>query len=207
MIHFDYSTLWYSFNRVGKTALLERYVTGQFSILYKATIGADFLTKDIELDHHKVVTLQLWDTAGQERFQSLGTSFYRGADCCVLVFDLTIKESFDHLENWRNEFLLHAGIPQNEVNSYPFVVLGNKVDRKEERAVSSKTVEAWCQKRGGIPYIETSAKEGVNVDQGIKSAAELALTHHPLTPEDEEQPQVNLKQTKQIPSGGNTCTC
>ena len=49
--------------------------------------------------------LQIWDTAGQERFQSLGVAFYRGADCCVLVYDVNAQKTFDNLENWRDEFL------------------------------------------------------------------------------------------------------
>ena len=57
----------------------------RFSAAYKATIGADFLTREVVVDG-RLVTMQLWDTAGQERFQSLGVAFYRGADCCVLVY-------------------------------------------------------------------------------------------------------------------------
>ncbi|KUF84732.1 Ras-related protein Rab-7a [Phytophthora nicotianae] len=73
---------------VGKTSLMNQYVNQKFSNQYKATIGADFLTKEIMLDD-KLVTMQIWDTAGQERFQSLGVAFYRGADACVLVYDIT----------------------------------------------------------------------------------------------------------------------
>lgn len=62
---------------------MNQYVNHKFSNQYKATIGADFLTKEIHVDD-KAVTMQIWDTAGQERFQSLGVAFYRGADCCVL---------------------------------------------------------------------------------------------------------------------------
>ena len=51
------------------------------------------------------VPLQIWDTAGQERFQSLGAAFYRGADCCILVYDVTKIQSFEHLERWKAEFL------------------------------------------------------------------------------------------------------
>jgi len=68
---------------VGKTSLMDRYVNKKWTAQYKATIGADFLTKEVDLGG-EVVTLQIWDTAGQERFQSLGNSFYRGADCCVI---------------------------------------------------------------------------------------------------------------------------
>lgn len=69
--------------------------------------------------------LQIWDTAGQERFQSLGVAFYRGADCCVLVFDVTSPTSFKDLDSWRDEFLIQAS-PRDPEN-FPFVVLGNKV--------------------------------------------------------------------------------
>ncbi len=63
---------------VGKTSLMNQFVNDKFSKQYKATIGADFLTKEILIDD-KLVTMQIWDTAGQERFQSLGVAFYRGA--------------------------------------------------------------------------------------------------------------------------------
>lgn len=52
--------------------------------------------------------LQIWDTAGQERFQSLGVAFYRGADCCVLVYDVNAQKTFDNLDNWRDEFLIQV---------------------------------------------------------------------------------------------------
>ena len=75
---------------------------------------------------------QIWDTAGQERFQSLGVAFYRGADCCVLVFDVTQPSTFKTLDSWRDEFLIQAS-PRDPEN-FPFVVLGNKIDL-ENRAV------------------------------------------------------------------------
>ena len=69
---------------------------------------------------------QIWDTAGQDRFQSLGVAFYRGADCCILVFDLTNEMSFRHLDTWRDEFLIQAS-PKDPQN-FPFILLGNKLD-------------------------------------------------------------------------------
>lgn len=62
---------------------------------------------------------QLWDTAGQERFQSLGVAFYRGADCCVLVYDVNNAKSFEALDSWRDEFLIQAS-PRDPPN-FPFV--------------------------------------------------------------------------------------
>lgn len=81
-----------------------------------------------------VCVLQIWDTAGQERFQSLGVAFYRGADCCVLVFDVTAPNTFKTLDSWRDEFLIQAS-PRDPEN-FPFVVLGNKIDL-ENRQVSA----------------------------------------------------------------------
>lgn len=75
---------------------------------------------------------QIWDTAGQERFQSLGVAFYRGADCCILVFDVTTPNSFKSLDSWRDEFLIQAS-PHSPEN-FPFIVIGNKVDL-ENRSV------------------------------------------------------------------------
>lgn len=71
---------------VGKTSVMKRFVHNRFESSMKATIGADFMVKELELGN-KSVTLQIWDTAGGERFQSLGRAFCRGADCCVLVYD------------------------------------------------------------------------------------------------------------------------
>jgi Ras-related protein Rab-7A len=89
---------------VGKTSLMNQFVNRKFNSQYKATIGADFLTKEISLTNTQV-TMQIWDTAGQERFQSLGVAFYRGADCCVLVYDTCNLKSFETLDSWRDEFL------------------------------------------------------------------------------------------------------
>lgn len=92
-------------SNVGKTCLLEAYNYKSISNASKPTIGAEFLKKKVTLQDGEVLSLQLWDTAGQERFQSLCTSFYRGSDCCVLVFDLSFAESYDNLEKWRQTFL------------------------------------------------------------------------------------------------------
>lgn len=63
--------------------------------------------------------IKLWDTAGQERFQSLGVAFYRGADCCVLVYDVNNSKSFDTLDSWRDEFLIQAS--PRDPDNFPFV--------------------------------------------------------------------------------------
>ena len=67
---------------------MQRYVSGKFSTQYRATVGADFVSKSVT-HNNKSYSLQIWDTAGQERFQSIGSAFYRGSDCCVIVYDIT----------------------------------------------------------------------------------------------------------------------
>jgi len=158
---------------VGKTSLMNQYVNKRFSNQYKATIGADFLTKEVMVDD-RLVTMQLWDTAGQERFQSLGVAFYRGADCCILVYDVNSSKSFETLDSWRDEFLIQAS--PRDPETFPFVVLGNKIDVEEgKRMVSQKRALTWCASKGGIPYFETSAKEAINVEQAFQAACKNAL--------------------------------
>ncbi|KAL5751879.1 hypothetical protein ACOSP7_022055 [Xanthoceras sorbifolium] len=165
---------------VGKTSLMNQYVYKKFSQQYKATIGADFVTKELQIDD-KLVTLQIWDTAGQERFQSLGAAFYRGADCCVLVYDVNVVKSFEALHNWREEFLKQQADPAVP-ETFPFIVLGNKIDIDggNSRVVSEKKAKEWCASRGNIPYFETSAKEDYNINEAFLCVANTALaSEHP----------------------------
>jgi len=155
---------------VGKTSLMNQYVSRKFSNQYKATIGADFLTKEVMVDD-RLVTMQIWDTAGQERFQSLGVAFYRGADCCVLVFDVSAPSSFKSLDSWRDEFLIQAS--PREPENFPFVCLANKVDL-DNRSVPTKRSSAWAASKQ-MPYFETSAKEGLNVENAFLTIAKNAL--------------------------------
>jgi len=157
---------------VGKTSLMYRYVNQKFDTSYKATIGADFLTKEIMIDN-ALVTLQIWDTAGQERFQSLGPAFYRGSDACILVYDVTSTQSFESLSKWKSDFLVqsHTADPDH----LPFIVLGNKSDLEDQRAITSRKATQWCESNGNMYYCETSAKEATNVDQAFSVVAKKAM--------------------------------
>jgi len=183
---------------VGKTSLMNQYVNKKFSAQYKATIGADFLTKEVTVDD-RLVTMQIWDTAGQERFQSLGVAFYRGADSCVLVFDVIQPKTFDNLDSWRDEFLIQAG--PRDPDNFPFVVLGNQVDI-DARAVPQKRALAWCQAKGNIPYFETSAKEAINVEQAFQVIARNALKQE--SEEDIYLPDT-IDVTEQRSTSGSSC--
>ncbi|XDV48443.1 hypothetical protein PO909_017853 [Leuciscus waleckii] len=173
---------------VGKTSLMNQYVNNKFSNQYKATIGADFLTKEVMVDD-RLVTMQIWDTAGQERFQSLGVAFYRGADCCVLVYDVTAPTTFKTMDSWKN---------------FPFVVLGNKIDL-ENRQVTTKRAQAWCQSKNNIPYFETSAKEAINVEQAFQTIARNALKQETVDTYDFPD-QIKLRDDRPA-STSDGCSC
>lgn len=148
---------------------------------------------------------QIWDTAGQERFQSLGVAFYRGADCCVLVYDVNVAKTFENLDNWRDEFLIQASPSDPDV--FPFVVLGNKVDVENgaARVVSEKKAKAWCAAKGGIPYFETSAKEDFNVDAAFQCIAKNALKNE--AEEDTYYPETVDVNAAQRPRAGASSCC
>ncbi|CAG02018.1 unnamed protein product, partial [Tetraodon nigroviridis] len=211
---------------VGKTSLMNQYVNKKFSNQYKATIGADFLTKEVMVDD-RLVTMQIWDTAGQERFQSLGVAFYRGADCCVLVFDVTAPNTFKTLDSWRDEFLIQAS-PRDPEN-FPFVVLGNKIDLENRQVspdeaepaamvavtsallcfqVTTKRAQAWCQSKNNIPYFETSAKEAINVEQAFQTIARNALKQETEVELYNEFPEpIKLDRNERAKPSAETCSC
>ena len=165
---------------VGKTSLIKqypffvsnrsRYVTSSFSTQYKATIGTDFLTKDLIIEN-KHVSMQIWDTAGQEKFHSLQGVFYKGADGCLIVYDITDPDSFQGIEKWRAEFIEGAGI--NAVPNFPFLLLGNKSDLVADRRVAfPKAIQT--AKDMGVTYYETSAKNAMNIKQAFEDIARKA---------------------------------
>jgi Ras-related protein Rab-7A len=190
---------------VGKTSLMNRFVKNKFNMHYKATIGADFMTKDITI-HDKSVTLQIWDTAGQERFQSIGVAFYRGADCCVLVYDVTNSKSFEQIDTWKAEFLRQT--QQSNPESFPFLLVGNKIDSLTDEHLNLKSrIEEWCG--NNIPHIETSAKEGTNVEEAFK-----LLASEGLKKEQERERELLDYSTRTVRLGprdaannSKTCTC
>ncbi|KNC84377.1 Ras-like protein Rab-7a, partial [Sphaeroforma arctica JP610] len=187
---------------VGKTAIMNRYINKKFNPVYKATIGADFLTKEVNIDG-QAITLQIWDTAGQERFQSLGVAFYRGADCCILVYDVTVAATFDSLSMWKEEFLAQAGIQDD--GTFPIYILGNKSDLPDHQVTEEDYMD-WSQENGNLPHFITSAKDDVNVQKAFEAIAKSALEQEldmPLPPTN-EYPSVRLDTREEKKDG---CGC
>ena len=139
---------------------------------YKSTIGADFFSKELYLDENNFV-LQIWDTPGTEKYHSMGSYFYRNTSCCALVFDLTNQKSFESLESWKAEFLKNLDPIAPE--KYPFVLIGNKSDKKTDRKVSENDIKQFCEKNPNFTYIETSAKDNINIEEAFIKMAKLAF--------------------------------
>ncbi|PCH33015.1 ras-domain-containing protein [Wolfiporia cocos MD-104 SS10] len=127
---------------VGKTSLRNQYISGRFTTGYRATIGADFITKTVP--HHSSpedsVTLQIWDTAGQERFSSLSSAFFRGADAVLLLFDVNQPDTLQALTRWWSDFREKAPVPDDEVEDFCVAVVGNKVDLLDSAATDGSRV-------------------------------------------------------------------
>ena len=148
---------------VGKTCLLLRYANDSFSPTFITTIGIDFKIKNIEIGG-KRIKLQIWDTAGQERFRTITTSYFRGAQGIVLVYDVTDRRSFESIRNWISQIQQHADVNVNKI------LVGNKCDMLDEKVVSTEEGEKLA-KEFNMSFFETSAKNDVNVEQSFQSIA------------------------------------
>lgn len=106
----------------------------------------------------------------------MGQSFYRNTETCVLVFDLTAKESFDNIEIWRNNFLGSLNLSNND--NFPFILVGNKSDLKDDILVHDDEINDYCQQHNNMPYFATSAKEKINLEELFSKVAELAVERY-----------------------------
>lgn len=148
---------------VGKTCLLLRYANDSFSNTFITTIGIDFKIKQLQLGDKKV-KLQIWDTAGQERFRTITTSYFRGAQGILLVYDVTDRHTFESLRNWVSQIQQHADISVN------MILIGNKCDMESQRAVKWDEGKALADSYG-IQFYETSAKQETNVQEAFVAIA------------------------------------
>ncbi|XP_044745471.1 ras-related protein Rab-31-like [Coccinella septempunctata] len=141
---------------VGKTSTCERYIQKHFNHQTLPTIGAAFYSTKITI-MDKIVNLQIWDTAGQERFKAMAPMFYRNSQAAIVIFDITSMASFESMKGWVLE------LKRNVEESIVLVVLGNKIDLAEQRAVPRDEALGYS-KTIGAHYFEVSAKE----DQGVE---------------------------------------
>jgi len=141
---------------VGKSQLLARFARNEFSLDSKATIGVEFQTRTLMIDH-KTVKAQIWDTAGQERYRAVTSAYYRGAVGAMLVYDITKRQTFDHVARWLEELRGHAD------SNIIIMLIANKCDLGNLRAVPIDDAKEFAQ-REGLFFLETSALEAINVE-------------------------------------------
>jgi len=151
----------------GKSCLLYRFTDNKYKSDSTHTIGVEFGSKIIEVGG-KFIKLQIWDTAGQERFRSVTRSYYRGAAGCILVYDITSRESFHHLTSWLNDARALA------TSELVIVLVGNKTDLQEDREVTFLEASRFAQEND-LMFLETSAKSGENVEEVFMKCAKTIL--------------------------------
>eukprot|EP01105_Mastigella_eilhardi_P004137 TRINITY_DN1548_c0_g1_i2.p1 TRINITY_DN1548_c0_g1~~TRINITY_DN1548_c0_g1_i2.p1 ORF type:complete len:209 (+),score=67.11 TRINITY_DN1548_c0_g1_i2:83-709(+) len=158
---------------VGKSSILLRFSDDSFEEDMPCTIGVDFKIKYV--DHNgKCINMTIWDTAGQEKFRSLTSSYYRGTHGICLVYDVSKRESFAHLNQWLNEVELYTTNPDAIK-----MLIGNKVD-KEKREVTREEGLRYARDHCML-FIECSAKTTVGVQQAFFELVQKILETPSLT--------------------------
>ena len=162
---------------VGKSCLLLQFTDKRFQPVHDLTIGVEFGARMISIDN-KHIKLQIWDTAGQESFRSITRSYYRGAAGALLVYDITRRETFNHLTRWLEE------ARQNANANMVIMLIGNKSDLEHRRAVATEEGVKFARDNN-LVFLETSAKSADNVEEvgrerGKKANLALTVTAHTL---------------------------
>lgn len=151
---------------VGKSCLLLQFTDKRFQPVHDLTIGVEFGARMITIDG-KQIKLQIWDTAGQEAFRSITRSYYRGAAGALLVYDITRRETFNHLTTWLEDARQHSN------SNMVIMLIGNKSDLDARREVKKEEGEVFAREHG-LVFMETSAKLATNVEEAfIDTAKEI----------------------------------
>lgn len=154
---------------VGKSCLLLQFTDKRFQPVHDLTIGVEFGARMITLGNAEntkssQIKLQIWDTAGQESFRSITRSYYRGAAGALLVYDITRRDTFNHLGRWLEEARQHSH------SNMVIMLIGNKSDLDARRAVSTEEGRDFAQQHG-LVFLETSAKTASNVEKAFMDTA------------------------------------
>jgi len=186
---------------VGKSCLLLRFADDTFIESYIATIGVDFKIRTIRLGE-SVVKLQIWDTAGQERFRTITAAYYRGSHGIMIVYDVTDRDSFDHVRQWLGE------VEKFAAEGVTRFLIGNKCDLSDQRAVTYEEGQELAAAYD-LKFLETSARGNHQVDDAfflladeIKSKVQMGNTGGDGTPTTKKKLVVDGQKKA---GGGNCC--
>lgn len=148
---------------VGKSNILLKYAHNQFKAEYQLTIGVEFGAKNIKIKD-KIYRIQIWDTAGQENFRSITRAYYKNSVCALVVYDITNRQSFENVKAWIED------CKSQSPSTILMALVGNKIDLDSSRAVSTEEGEDFAN-MNGMPFFETSAKSGENIDSIFTNTA------------------------------------
>jgi len=183
---------------VGKSSMLLRFTDDSFDDHIQSTIGVDFKVKHLDVAG-KRIKLTIWDTAGQERFRTLTSSYYRGAQGVVLVYDVTRRDSFENLEQWLKEVKMYS--PNNGEGVVKLLV-GNKVDL--DRKVGREEAEDWARSQGML-FLEASAKTKTGIRQCFMEVVNKIVEDPELLVNTVPgKPKMALRQKRGTGAGGRT---
>jgi small GTP-binding protein len=178
---------------VGKSSILTKFKNNKFNPKYQCTINVDIQMDSINIDEENIVDLQIWDTCGQETFRNLTRQYYNNSQGCLLVFDLTDRYSFEKLEDWIKD------IQQFGARNCVVMLVGNKADLINNRVVSFDEASELAKKYQ-LDYIETSAKNGMNISFIFTYIASVILKNN----QEEEYTKNNINYTNGVVISNNT---
>lgn len=145
---------------VGKTCIISRYISGTFDENSATTNGASYCSKNVNYEKlNKNLLLDIWDTAGQEKYKALTKFFYKDAAVCILVYDITRKETFDNLKNF-----WYSQLKENSGDSVVLGVAGNKCDLYENEEVKEADARQFAEEIGAI-FELTSAQNNTGINE------------------------------------------
>ncbi|KAI2808623.1 Ras- protein Rab-22A [Blomia tropicalis] len=141
---------------VGKSSIVQRFVHNTFNS-GNETIGASFMTKTLFINGNSL-KLMIWDTAGQERYKALMPMYYRGANICIIVYDVTCMKSFQAVQNWIKELRTYLNA------DCLLAIAGNKMDLSNRKSVQTEEARRYAKSVEAY-FIETSAKNSQNITE------------------------------------------
>lgn len=164
-------------SEVGKTSIIARFCDGTFDKHFISTIGIDFKIGNIVVDDENF-RLQIWDTAGQERFRTITTAFYRGAQACFVVFDISRLETLETLQYWIDK------CREQCISEVPIILVGNKIDLLNTKAdydfQSNINSAQEIANVNSIPLLTTSAKTDTNIEDAFASLVRMIRSQRNL---------------------------
>ena len=183
----------------GKTAIIRKFVEGNFSEYYRITIGVDFANKVVQWNDTTTVDVQLWDISGQERFGNMTGVYYRESVGSIVVFDVTRNPTFDTTKVWKKD--IDEKVQTSEGQPVPTLLLGNKIDLMgstenwEKRRIE---IEEYTKENNFLAFFETSAKDGTNLNESIMMLVDYIMKNNIESESSRElNPGVNIADTSQ----------